>query len=79
MFYVYILRSRIKERFYIGHTADYVKRLNEHNRGKVKSTKAYLPWEIVHLENFDNKSDAFKREMLIKSYKSGEAFKSLIK
>ncbi|MEW6652758.1 MAG: hypothetical protein AB1394_04720 [Bacteroidota bacterium] len=45
---------------------------------KVKSTKAYVPWKIVYLEHFESKSEAFKREMQIKRYKSGNAFKKLI-
>ncbi|AFN75437.1 excinuclease abc c subunit domain protein [Melioribacter roseus P3M-2] len=78
MYYVYILKSEIRERYYIGHTADYEIRLKDHNRGKVRSTKPYVPWKIVYLEEFNSKSEAFKREMQIKSYKSGEAFRRLI-
>ncbi|AFN75436.1 excinuclease abc c subunit domain protein [Melioribacter roseus P3M-2] len=78
MYYVYILKSVIRERYYIGHTADYEKRLKDHNRGKVRSTKPYVPWKIVYLEEFNSKSEAFKREMQIKSYKNGEAFRRLI-
>ena len=77
MYFVYIIYSKSKNRYYSGHSGDYHKRLMDHNRGKVKSTKAYIPWEIIHLEKFETKSEAFKREMQIKSYKSGEAFKEL--
>ena len=79
MFFVYILRSQKTERYYTGHTANIDKRLKEHNSGKVRSTKAYVPWEIVYSEKFESKSEAFQREMQIKKYKSGEAFKKLIK
>ncbi len=78
MFKVYILRSPKFDRYYVGHTKNLVKRLNEHNNGKVRSTKAYLPWVVVYTENYDTKSEAFKREQQIKSYKSGEAFKKLL-
>ena len=77
-YFVYILKSRDVDRYYIGHSADYVKRLAEHNRRKVKSTKAFVPWNIIYLERLESKSAAFNREMQIKSYKSGEAFKHLI-
>ncbi len=78
MFYVYILKSDKVNRYYTGHSKDYNKRLNEHNKGKVRSTKPYIPWKVVYIEKFDKKSDAFKRELEIKKYKSGNAFKKLL-
>ncbi|MEK7652579.1 MAG: GIY-YIG nuclease family protein [Patescibacteria group bacterium] len=50
----------------------------EHNLGKVRSTKAYKPWEIIYTEKRNDKKDAYKREKQIKSYKHGEAFEKLI-
>ena len=79
MFYVYILKSDKVNRYYTGHSKDYKKRLHEHNRGKVRSTKAYIPWKVVYIEKFDTKLQAFKRELEIKKYKSGNAFKKLLK
>ena len=78
MYFVYIIKSLIVIRYYIGSTENVDRRLSDHNLGKVKSTKAYKPWEIVNTERFDTKSDALKREKQIKSYKSGNAFKKLI-
>ena len=78
MYYVYIIKSKTKERFYTGSSENVHKRLNSHNSGKVKSTKAYKPQKIVYLETFENKNEALKREKQIKSYKSGNAFKKLI-
>jgi putative endonuclease len=77
-FYVYIIKSLSAKKFYIGHSANPFNRLIDHNSGKVKFTKRFIPWEIVHLESFDSKSDAYKRELKIKSYKGGNAFKKLI-
>jgi len=78
MYYVYILHSLVKQRYYVGHTASTKERLYKHNQGQVRSTKAYKPWEIVYIEECATKQDAYAREMKIKSYKSGRAFKSLI-
>ena len=78
MYFVYILKSLIVLRYYIGSSENVARRLSDHNSGKVKSTKAYKPWEIVYLERFDIKSYALKREKQIKSYKSGNAFKKLL-
>ncbi|HKI78947.1 MAG TPA: GIY-YIG nuclease family protein [Ignavibacteriaceae bacterium] len=78
MFLVYILKSLITARYYIGHTSDLNKRLKAHNFGNVKSTKGYKPWEVIYTEKFETKSEAFKREMQLKSYKSGQALNRII-
>ena len=78
MFFTYILQSTTTGRYYIGSTQDVQKRLLEHNRGKMKSTKHGMPWKIVYTEAAGNRSQAFGREQQIKRYKSGEAFKKLI-
>ncbi|MGE5797426.1 MAG: GIY-YIG nuclease family protein [Ignavibacteria bacterium] len=79
MFKVYILKSQLVTRYYIGHTADLSGRLIRHNSGRVKSTKAYKPWAIVYTEEYGTKSEAYKRELEIKSYKSGYKFHELMK
>ena len=79
MFRVYILESIEKSnKYYIGHTQDLKKRLERHNEGLVKSTKSARPWKIIYSEKYDSKNNAYKRELQIKSYKGGEAFKKLI-
>ncbi len=65
--YVYILKSKSADAFYIGMTFDYVTRLDDHNKKKVKSTKGKVPWEIVHLEEFDTREEARRREKYLKS------------
>ncbi len=77
MYTVYILKSLAQKRFYIGHTENISNRLSQHNKGKVKSTKGYIPWKIVHTENFITRSDAYRREQQIKKFKSGILFKKL--
>ena len=67
MYYTYILYSPISGKRYIGSTADLVKRLKEHNDGKVKSTKAYLPWKIFYYEAYQQAKLARKTEMFYKS------------
>ena len=79
MYEVYILESLNKlNRHYVGHTSDLNVRLQRHNEGLVRSTKAYAPWKIIHTEFFESRSEAYKREMQIKSMKSIEYIKSLI-
>ena len=64
-----ILKSSIpnlKYWHYIGITDSKEKRLKEHNRGKTKSTKAYIPFTIVYSETFPDKRLARKREIYLK-------------
>ena len=68
MYFTYILRSLKDGTFYKGVTADLPKRLTTHNSGKVRSTKSRRPWIIHYYEEFDNKTDAIKREKFFKSY-----------
>ncbi|MCH8170292.1 MAG: GIY-YIG nuclease family protein, partial [Bacteroidetes bacterium] len=41
MYYVYIIKSKTKERFYTGSSENVHKTGKQNNSGKVKSTKAY--------------------------------------
>jgi len=76
---MYIIYSRSHNRYYIGSTGDMQKRLKKHNSGATKSTKLYRPWVLVYVESFASKSEACKREIKVKSYKHGEAFKKLLR
>lgn len=79
MFSVYVLKSLRKNWYYVGYTSDKQNRLESHNSGRVKSTKSYTPFNLIYSEDFLTKAEAFKRELQIKRYKHGEAFKNLIK
>jgi putative endonuclease len=47
MWYVYIIRSTIKNDFiYIGSTNDLKRRFTEYNKGHSKATKPYSPFEL---------------------------------
>lgn len=67
IYYVYVLRSLDLDRLYIGSSAAPDVRLCSHNAGRVKSTKAYRPWERVLLEEYPGRSTAEKRERYLKS------------
>ena len=66
MHFLYILKSLNHKRTYIGISENVEKRLREHNGGLVKSTHFYRPYILVRTETFTNKSDARKREILLK-------------
>ena len=64
--FVYILRCA-DDTYYTGWTTDPERRLRVHNSGKgAKYTRSRIPAVIVHLEVFDNKADALRREHAIK-------------
>ena len=66
MYYLYILENRRHDRHYIGITENLGKRVDSHNSGSVRSTKAYRPWKLVYSENFLDKTSARKREIFLK-------------
>ena len=66
MYYTYILYSKTRDRYYIGHTKDILLRLQRHNEGWSKSTKSGIPWIVVYSEEYSTKSEAMKREYQIK-------------
>jgi putative endonuclease len=67
MYFVYVLRSKLDKKFYTGFTSDLVKRLKEHNSGKVLSTRKRIPFEIVYYECSLNQYDAIHREKYLKT------------
>ena len=78
MYCVYVLRSLKDARYYIGYTDNLKRRLQDHNRGKSKSIKHRIPFELVYCEKVATKQEVIFRERQIKSYKGGEAFKKLL-
>ena len=64
---VYVLRSENDGRFYVVMTSNLDNRFKEHNLGRVKSTKGYRPWEIIHQEIHPDRNTARKREKYLKS------------
>jgi putative endonuclease len=67
MYIIYILESINTGRLYTGYTENIDVRLQNHNSGKVKSTKAYKPYRIIHTESYNDKTFARKRELFLKS------------
>lgn len=67
MFYVYVLYSTTFGKYYVGMTTCLINRLLEHNSGKTKSTKAFVPWIIVYKEIFETRSEARLREKYLKT------------
>ena len=78
MYIVYILYSDSFNRTYTGMTSDLDKRLVQHNTGKNRSTKAFMPWRVIYKENFDTRIEARKKEKYLKSGVGREFIKTLL-
>ncbi len=67
---VYVLRSRVRARTYVGVALDAKKRLLQHNGklpGGAKSTRACRPWRIARvLGPFDTRGAAQRVEAAVK-------------
>ena len=68
MFVVYVLYSVKHQKIYIGYTSALKDRFHSHNKFSTKGyTVKYRPWIVVHVEFFESKIAALKREKEIKS------------
>ena len=79
MYFVYILYSLKDNKLYKGSTSDIAKRLRRHNDGGNASTAYRKPFVIIHLELFEDKSLALKRENYLKTPEGGSKLKSYLK
>lgn len=67
MYIVYVLKSEIAKKSYIGMTDDLERRLIEHNRGKAIYSRRYRPWKVIYKEEFKERIKAREREIYFKS------------
>ena len=67
MYQVYILKSETHNFHYIGSTSDMERRLEDHNNGKVTSSRPHSPLRLIYTESYDTNLQARKRELYLKS------------
>lgn len=73
MYYTYILRNYITNRYYIGYTPDLKNRFKKHASGKVLSTKSNLHYDLEWYCAFKTREQALAFEKYLKTG-SGIAF-----
>ena len=78
MYYVYILYSHIRDRYYVGYTQDISVRLMKHNAGATPSTRSGRPWKLIYSECYGTKEAALAREREIKMKKSRSYIEQLL-
>ncbi|MFH2142917.1 MAG: GIY-YIG nuclease family protein [Bacteroidota bacterium] len=52
---------------YVGITNNVQRRLHEHNSGKNRYTKAFIPWDVFYTEEYEDYAHARSREKYLKS------------
>ncbi len=78
-YYIYVLLSEADFGLYIGFTTDLRRRLTEHSKGRVTSTKIRTPFLLIHYEYFINPTDAKAREKYLKSGYGRKNLKEMLK
>jgi len=78
-YYVYVLQSEKDHQFYVGFTKNIQRRLIEHNKGKVTSTKRRLPLKLVYWEGCLCQADSTRREKYLKTAWGKRYIKSRLK
>ncbi len=79
MYFVYILQSVSTGRFYVGQCDHLIKRFYQHQHGVNLATRNRGPWWMPYYEIHPNRSDALRREREIKSKKSADGIRRIIK
>jgi len=69
MWYFYVLKSQVNNRFYTGSTNDLERRLYERNSGHSTYTRLTKLFKLVYKEEFQTRLAARRREIFLKTGK----------
>jgi putative endonuclease len=75
---LYILKSTVKDTYYIGSSDDPKRRLPYHNAESKGYTQRYRPWTLAYTHPFDTKQQALQAEQVVKKWKSKKMIRLLI-
>lgn len=78
-YYIYVLHNSSKNFIYIGYSEDLRSRFISQNKGHNKSTKPYLPLDLIYYEAYKNMEDAKRRELYLKSNRGKTTLKTMLK
>ena len=79
MFYTYVLQSEKDGKKYIGFTKNLKSRFEQHQKGKVESTKDRRPFKLIYYEACLTEQDALKREKYLKTYRGKQFLQKRLK
>ncbi len=77
-YFLYILKSKVVAKFYVGISQNPTLRLEYHNTIEKGFTSRYRPWEIVYTQEFRSKSEALVVEQKIKRWKSKKMIERIL-
>jgi putative endonuclease len=78
MFHVYVPLSGKTGRRYVGSTDNVERRFAQHNAGQSKSTRHGVPWQLIHVEPFNTRAEAVRRERYYKSGKGRDELEAIV-
>ena len=78
MYFLYILYSKLRNKYYVGSTGDIEGSLKSHNSNHSGFTGHTGDWLVVYHESFEKKEEAYARERAIKKWKSRKLIETLI-
>jgi putative endonuclease len=77
MYFVYAIKSEVKNYIYVGMASDLEGRFSRHNHGYERTTRSYRPFRLILQESFATRAEARKREKYLKSGIGKEFLKSI--
>lgn len=78
MYCVYAIKSIKSNYIYVGISDNFDRRINQHNKGYNRTTKPYIPFKTILIEELSSRVEARKREKFLKSGCGKEFIKNLI-
>ena len=77
MYYVYAIKSRVKNYIYVGMTNNPERRIKEHNDRREGTTRSFAPFEVIMIEGCESRLEARKKEKYFKTGVGREYLRSL--
>ncbi|MBE9593188.1 MAG: GIY-YIG nuclease family protein [Proteobacteria bacterium] len=78
-FFAYIIKGLKDGSYCTVSTQNLPARLERHNQGRLRYTKHKIPWELVYLQEYHDRSIAMRKEKEIKNRKSRQFIESLVR
>ncbi|OGF99847.1 hypothetical protein A2Y99_03045 [Candidatus Gottesmanbacteria bacterium RBG_13_37_7] len=79
MYYVYLIQNLINRKIYTGFSNNLRKRISDHIKGRVWTTKRFRKLKLIYYEAFINEKDAREREMYLKTTKGKRTVRLMLK
>ena len=78
MYYTYVLKNIKNGKLYTCSTNNLERRLLEHSKGWSKYTRNNGPYKLIYKEFYKSKSEAYRREIFLKTGKGREFIKEMV-